>query len=55
MWLRSLLLLEEESTKFLLTFLDERDNPLRKLIRLCGVRAEKLERFGVHAQAPLIE
>lgn len=47
--------LEEEAMKLLLPFLDERDNPHGKLIRLLGVRVEKLERFGVHVQAPLIE
>jgi DNA polymerase IV (archaeal DinB-like DNA polymerase) len=47
--------LEEEATKLLMPFLDERENPHRKLIRLIGVRLEKLEQFGVHAQAPLIE
>ena len=46
---------EEEATKLLLPFLDERENPQGKLIRLIGIRVEKLERFGVHAQAPLIE
>jgi len=47
--------LEAEATKLFLPFLDERENPHGKLIRLIGVRIEKLERFGVHAQAPLIE
>lgn len=48
-------ILEEEATKLFVPFLDERENPHGKLIRLIGVRVEKLERFGVHAQAPLIE
>lgn len=47
--------LEEEATTLFLPFLDGRDNPLGKLIRLVGVRVEKLERFGVHDQAPPIE
>ena len=47
--------LEEEARKLFVPFLDERENPHAKLIRLIGVRLEKLERFGVHAQAPLIE
>jgi DNA polymerase IV (DinB-like DNA polymerase) len=47
--------LEAEATKLFLPFLDERENPHAKLIRLIGIRIEKLERFGVHAQAPLIE
>lgn len=47
--------LEEEATKLFLPFLDDRENPHGKLIRLIGVRVEKLERFGVHVQAPLIE
>ena len=47
--------LEEEATKLFVPFLDQRENPHGKLIRLLGVRVEKLERFGVHAQAPLIE
>jgi DNA polymerase IV (DinB-like DNA polymerase) len=47
--------LEEEATKLFVPFLDERENPNEKLIRLLGVRVEKLERFGVHVQAPLIE
>lgn len=47
--------LEEQATALFMPFLDERDNPHGKLIRLIGVRAEKLERFGVHVQAPLIE
>ena len=47
--------LEEEAMKLFVPFLDERENPYGKLIRLIGVRAEKLERFGVHVQAPLIE
>ena len=48
-------ILEEEATKLFVPFLDERENPHGKLIRLIGVRVEKLERFGVHAQAPPIE
>lgn len=48
-------ILEEEATKLFVPFLDERDNPHGKLIRLLGVRVEKVERFGVHVQAPLIE
>lgn len=48
-------ILEEEIMKLLAPFLDERENPQGKLIRLIGVRIEKLERFGVHAQTPLIE
>jgi DNA polymerase IV (DinB-like DNA polymerase) len=47
--------LEEEARKLFAPFLDERENPHAKLIRLIGIRIEKLERFGVHAQAPLIE
>jgi DNA polymerase IV (archaeal DinB-like DNA polymerase) len=47
--------LEGEAMKLFVPFLDERENPHGKLIRLIGVRVEKLERFGVHAQAPLIE
>jgi nucleotidyltransferase/DNA polymerase involved in DNA repair len=47
--------LEEEATKLFVPFLDDRENPHGKLIRLIGVRVEKLERFGVHAQASLIE
>jgi len=47
--------LEEEARKLFLPFLDERENPQGKLIRLLGVRVEKLERFGIHAQAPLID
>jgi len=49
------LVLEGEAMKLFVPFLDKRENPHGKLIRLIGVRAEKLERFGVHAQAPLIE
>lgn len=45
--------LEEEATKLFVPFLDKRENPHGKLIRLIGVRAEKLERFGAHVQAPL--
>jgi DNA polymerase IV (DinB-like DNA polymerase) len=47
--------LEEEATRLFMPFLDERDNPHGKLIRLLGVRVEKLEKFGVHVQASLIE
>ncbi len=47
--------LEAEATKLFMPFLDERDNPHGKLIRLLGVRVEKLEQMGIHAQAPLIE
>jgi len=47
--------LEEEVVKLFAPFLDERENPDGKMIRLVGVRIEKLERFGVHDQAPLIE
>lgn len=47
--------LEGEATKLFMPFLDERDNPHGKLIRLLGVRVEKLEQMGIHAQAPLIE
>jgi nucleotidyltransferase/DNA polymerase involved in DNA repair len=49
------IVLEEEARKLFLPFLDERENPQGKLIRLLGVRVEKLERFGIHAQAPLID
>jgi nucleotidyltransferase/DNA polymerase involved in DNA repair len=35
--------LEREALKLLLPFLDRRENPRRKLIRLVGVRVEKLE------------
>jgi nucleotidyltransferase/DNA polymerase involved in DNA repair len=48
-------LLQLEAMNLLLPFLDHRENPQGKLIRLLGVRIEKVERFGVHAQAPLIE
>lgn len=47
--------LEEEATKLFAPFLDERENPHGKLIRLIGVRVEKLRRIGLHVQAPLIE
>ena len=47
--------LEEEATTLFARFLDERENPHEKLLRLVGVRVEKLERFGVHAQAPPID
>lgn len=47
--------LEEQATALFMPFLDERDNPHGKSIRLIGVRVEKFERFGVHVQAPLIE
>lgn len=49
------MVLEEEATKLFMPFLDERDNPRGKSIRLIGVRLEKLESFGIHPQAPLIE
>lgn len=47
--------LEKEVAKLFTPFLDERENPDGKMIRLVGVRIEKLEKFGVHKQAPLIE
>jgi DNA polymerase IV (DinB-like DNA polymerase) len=47
--------LEAQATALFAPFLDERDNPHGKLLRLIGVRVEKLEQFGVHAQAPPIE
>jgi DNA polymerase IV (DinB-like DNA polymerase) len=47
--------LEAQATALFAPFLDERDNPHGKLLRLIGVRVEKLERFGVHVQAPLVE
>jgi DNA polymerase IV (DinB-like DNA polymerase) len=47
--------LEEEARKLFAPFLDERENPHAKLIRLLGVRVEKLERFGVRTEAPYIE
>ncbi|HXH85732.1 MAG TPA: DNA polymerase IV, partial [Nitrospira sp.] len=53
--INSLNVLQLEAMKLLLPFLDDRENPHGKLIRLIGVRVERLERFGVHAQAPLIE
>ncbi len=53
--MNSLNVLQFEAMKLLLPFLDDRENPQGKLIRLIGVRVEKLERFGIHPQAPLIE
>ena len=53
--MNSLNVLQGEAMNLLLPFLDDRENPQRKLIRLIGVRVEKLEQFGVHHQAPLIE
>jgi DNA polymerase IV (DinB-like DNA polymerase) len=53
--MRDPIVLEEEATKLFVPFLDQRENPQGKLIRLVGVRVEKLERFGVRVQAPLIE
>jgi DNA polymerase IV (DinB-like DNA polymerase) len=47
--------LEAQATALFAPFLNERDNPHGKLLRLIGVRVEKLERFGVHVQAPLVE
>jgi nucleotidyltransferase/DNA polymerase involved in DNA repair len=47
--------LEAQATALFAPFLDERDNPHGKLLRLIGVRVEKLEQFGVHAQVPPIE
>jgi nucleotidyltransferase/DNA polymerase involved in DNA repair len=41
--------LEIEALKQLLPFLDRRENPDRKLIRLLGVRLEKLSRTEDHA------
>jgi DNA polymerase IV (DinB-like DNA polymerase) len=35
-------MLQRESLKLLLPFLDRRENPQRKLIRLLGLRVEKL-------------
>ena len=46
--------LEEEAGKLFMPFLDERENPHGKLIRLIGVRIEKLERFGIQPHASLI-
>jgi DNA polymerase IV (DinB-like DNA polymerase) len=43
--------LEEETRKLFMPFLDERENPHDKLIRLVGVRVEKLEQFGAHTHA----
>ncbi|MGA6826205.1 DNA polymerase IV [Nitrospira sp. NS4] len=51
----SLAVLQREAMNLLAPFLDDRENPLGKLIRLIGVRVEKLEQFGVHPQALLIE
>ncbi len=51
----SLNVLQAEAMNLLRPFFDNRGNPEGKCIRLLGVRIEKLERFGVHAQAPLIE
>jgi DNA polymerase IV (DinB-like DNA polymerase) len=51
----SLTVLQREAMNLLMPFLDDRENPGGKLIRLIGVRVEKLEQFGVHPQAPLIE
>ncbi|HSN05056.1 MAG TPA: DNA polymerase IV [Nitrospira sp.] len=51
----SLTVLQREAMNLLAPFLDDRENPLSKLIRLIGVRVEKLEQFGVHPQALLIE
>jgi DNA polymerase IV (archaeal DinB-like DNA polymerase) len=47
--------LEREAMNLLLPFLDNRENPEGKCIRLLGVRIENLERFGVHVQALRIE
>lgn len=47
----SLSVLQREAMTLLAPFLDHRENPRGKLIRLVGVRVEKLEQFGVHAQA----
>ncbi len=49
------LILEEEASRLIELFLDEQENPHGKLIRLVGVRIEKLERFGVHTRPALIE
>jgi hypothetical protein len=38
--------LEAEALKLFLPFLDRRENPQRKLIRLIGVRVEKLGRIA---------
>jgi hypothetical protein len=43
--------LEEEAKKLFFPFLDQRENPHEKLIRLIGVRVEKLEQFGAHTHA----
>lgn len=51
----SLMVLQREARNLLMPFLDDREHSERKLIRLIGVRVEKLEQFGVHPQAPLIE
>ena len=53
--MNSLNVLQGEAMNLLLPFLDDRENPQGKLIRLIGVRVEKLEQFGVHSQTPLIE
>jgi len=45
------IVLEEEARKLFMPFLDARENPDDKAIRLIGVRVEKLERFGMRAQA----
>jgi len=49
------MVLQREAGNLLMPFLDDREHSERKLIRLIGVRVEKLEQFGVHPQAPLIE
>lgn len=41
--------------KLFMPFLGERGNPHGKWFRLIGVRMEKLERFGIHAQGTLID
>lgn len=51
----SLTVLQREAMSLLRPFLGDRENPQGKLIRLIGVRVEKLEQFGVHPQAPIIE
>jgi DNA polymerase IV (DinB-like DNA polymerase) len=48
-------ILKDEGTRLFVPFLDERENPHGKFIRLLGVRVEKLEKFGVHVQPLLIE
>lgn len=52
---KSLPVLQREAMNLLSPFLDDRENPQGKLIRLIGIRVEKLEQFGVHSQVPLIE